>query len=152
MIMCVQKLIERLRQKEAMSARDILFAAPPHEVLVPEVWQSHRTTPLNPFGVKDIREDAFASAMRQILETASPETRTVYELVASKEDNWIIRYLLWHAIEDDRQPRLGQNCPARRTMTGFPCAVETGDSNIKIEEGPPRKRSRHCSYDPVREQ
>ena len=101
-------------------------------------------------GVKGIREDAFAEVMKQIYRTASPETRTIYDLVGSEQDNWVIRWMLWHIFQD-----------SVLSTPPFEKAGETMEEqcslDVAIKEEPSIKKPIHTSrgkkhdyFDPVR--
>lgn len=56
-----------------------------------------------PFTFCQIREEALLTEIRYIYDSATPRTKVVYDLAGRSEgtephDNWVIRWLLWHAF------------------------------------------------------
>ena len=49
---------------------------------------------------REITPVAFEDVEREIFAMASPATRCMYEICASAVDNWVIRWMLWHVIEN----------------------------------------------------
>lgn len=68
------------------------------EALLPELRDDTLVGP--PYSIHDIREDAFQQAALRVYQTACAETQSIYALVGSEEDNWVVRWMLWHVIED----------------------------------------------------
>jgi len=52
------------------------------------------------FDCPAVTPDAVDEAERRVYESASPETRCIYEIVPARVDNWIVRWMLWYIIEE----------------------------------------------------
>lgn len=80
---------------------------------------------------------------RQIY-AAAPETRSIYEIAPAQVDNWIIRWMLWHVIEERSGLRSGasatpspvkpinakQTLPSKRSALNGPAA-----DRFRIQKG-----------------
>lgn len=103
-------------------------------------------------GVHDIREDAFAATIREVYHSASPQTRCMYDIVGNpSDDNWIIRWMLWHVIQGRLSPAPGPGVLASPPLTDSPTLIkleDEGDIGSPFSTG--RSGSRDSFYDPVR--
>lgn len=88
-----------------------------------------------PYAFCQMDEEALQREVREIYRRAKPETRILYDLgrevYLGKEENWIIRWLLWHAFRyrDDR------NRYPRRTTR--PDEIGTPSNTVQVLEHTP---------------
>lgn len=72
--------------------------------LQPELIQDETISP--PFSLTQISETAFQRQVEKIYESASSQTKGIYDLTRTDhEGNWVIRWMLWRVIQS-RQKRL----------------------------------------------
>ncbi|KAK3674658.1 hypothetical protein LTR78_005380 [Recurvomyces mirabilis] len=71
-----------------------------HEQLFDEMKAEAKIGCEDLLGNHEITPQAVSRAEHAILAKASPQTKIVYELVADDQDNWVIRWMLWHCIEE----------------------------------------------------
>jgi len=76
---------------------------------------------------KEVRKDAVAGVLRQIHQTASAETKIIYELVSSEQDNWIVRWMLWHVSEGGVQSSVAMKRESGSESLGSPANGRSGD-------------------------
>ncbi|KXT03880.1 hypothetical protein AC578_8959 [Pseudocercospora eumusae] len=111
-----------------------------------------------------INETAMHSEILQIYQQASPNTKAVYDLGRDtdgpEEENWIVRWLLWHAFRyrdtrNNRNRRAPTGTVARGVPSGDDSATPT-DSESSPREQSEARSERETSggryYDPVRSQ
>ncbi|KAK5125305.1 hypothetical protein LTR85_000414 [Meristemomyces frigidus] len=63
------------------------------------------------FDCPAVTPDAVDEAERRVYESASPETRCIYEVAPAKVDNWIVRWMLWHIIQEASELALSACSP-----------------------------------------
>ncbi|KAK4554924.1 hypothetical protein LTR86_008072 [Recurvomyces mirabilis] len=71
-----------------------------HEQLFEEMKAEAKTGCEDLLGNHEITPQAVSRAEHSIFAKASPRTKIVYELVSDDQDNWVIRWMLWHCIEE----------------------------------------------------
>jgi len=78
-----------------------------------------------------------------IFDHASPLTRTIYELASPFQDNWIIRWMMWHVIEAASESRLSPPAakPSYRRDISLTAPSPLGRSDSVIASTPPSKPS-----------
>lgn len=79
--------------------------------LLPHLRNDPRVVP--PYAYGQIDEDAIQAEVVRIRRDASPETRFIYNVgcdyEGDREENWIIRWLLWHSFRYRDERNAGSN-------------------------------------------
>ncbi|KXS97652.1 hypothetical protein AC579_1170 [Pseudocercospora musae] len=154
------RFFQRLNLREDDAAHRDLYAAMKREA----VEGRKRLIEQGASDSGSINETAMHSEILQIYHRATPSTKAVYDLGRDtdglEEENWIVRWLLWHAFRyrDTRNNR-NRRAPNGTVARGVPSG---DDSTTPTDsESSPREQSEASSeretggcryYDPVRSQ
>lgn len=112
-------------QKDARQSRDSLCYDP--KALLAELEGVSSIKP--PYLLPQIREDVFLAAIRDIYRKANCETQSIYALVGTEEDNWVIRWMLWNVI-DELDPGSNQFQPTSHRLKSAPTPLPTSGISI----------------------
>ncbi|KAI5370116.1 hypothetical protein Slin15195_G009940 [Septoria linicola] len=151
------RFFQRLSLRDDSKGDKELYAAMKREAVDGRKRLIENESPTSP-----INETSTHAEILRIYQRASPETRAVYDLGkdtdGAEEENWIIRWLLWHCFRyrDQRNNRNrggstinGHNSGEEDESSGATSST-TPDNEAESSHASSSSNRRHDFWDPVR--